>query len=196
MDALYDAMKKKERDSVLESAKKTAISAGEWGSAYGALDALLYGQRSVPKILLRGLGTGLAGAGIGGASSLIGDELLGPANPDDPSAHTKEGAVGGTLGGAALGGTGGYMLGSGKLSGLSHLPGAESLGKAAHAALPLDNLIVDWIKKKMKHPSHGSGLALAGGLGLLGAAVGGLHGAEAGMDRDTAAHLEDEERYA
>ena len=193
MQALYDAMKQHQRDDALESAKKTAISSGEWGTAYGALDSLLYGQRSVPKILLRGLGTGLAAGGIGGASSLLGDKLLGPANSDDPSAYTKEGAVGGTLGGGLLGAGTGYLLGAGKLSGLAHLPGAASLGKAANAALPLDNLVVDWIKKKMLHPSSSSGLAVAAGLGLLGAGIGGMHGTEAGMDRDTMAHLEDED---
>lgn len=192
MQALYDAMKKHERDDALESAKKTAISSGEWGSAYGALDSLLYGQRSVPQILLRGLGTGLMAGGIGAGSSLVGDALLGPANPNDPSAYTKEGAVGGTLGGGLLGAGTGYLLGSGKLAGLAHLPGAASIGKAANSALPLDNLVVDWIKKKMRHPSSSSGLAVAAGLGLLGAGIGGMHGTEAGMDRDTTAHLEDE----
>ncbi len=193
MQQLYDAMKKKEHDDALQSAEKTALSAGEWGSAYGALDSMLYGQRSVPKILLRGLGAGAASAGIGGGAAYLGDKLLGPANPDDPAAYAKEGAVGGALGGGALGGLGGYLAGSGKLSGLKHMPGAGMMGKAAEAALPLDNLMVDWVKKKMRGPSHGSGLALAAGLGLLGAGLGGIHGLSAGMDRDSADHLAEDQ---
>jgi hypothetical protein len=193
VDQYYDAIKKKERDSAIDSAKKTAFTSGIWGGALGGMDAMLYGQRSVPKILLRGLGTGLMAGGIGGGASLLGDELLGPANPNDPSAHTKESALGGALGGAGIGAGAGYLMGTGKLSGLAHLPRAGAIGKAAHAALPLDNLVVDWIKKKMRHPSSNSGLALAAGLGLLGGTLGGVHGAEAGMDRDLAAHLGEED---
>lgn len=196
MDQYYDLVRKHEREDAIESAKKTAFTSGTWGAGIGALDALLNipaHKSSIGKVLLRGLGSGLATGAVGGSASLLGDALLGPADPNDPTAHTKEGGVGGALGGAGLGAGAGYLLGTGKLSGLAHAPGAETIGKAAHAALPLDNLVVDWIKKSARHPSKGSGLALAAGLGLLGGTVGGIHGTEAGMDRDLAARLGDED---
>lgn len=193
MQAYYDAIKQKEHDNAVSSAAKTALSSGVWGVPYGAASSLLSGQRSIPKILAAGLGSGLTTGSIGGGASLLGEELFGPANPNDPSAYAKQAGAGGVLGGGGLGAGTGYLLGTGKLAGLSHVPGAETIAKAAKASLPLDNLMVDWIKRKMMKPSHGSGLALAAGLGLLGGGLGGILGTEAGMDRDVASHLEDEE---
>lgn len=189
MDAYYDREKRKEREHALEDAGKAASSAALWGGGFGAVDDLLWGgQRSLPRLAKNALGHAALWGGIGGGASYLGDKLLGPANPADPSAHTKEGAVGGAVGGG-IGGAGlGYLLGSGKLAGLEHIPGARRAGRAAKELLPLDNVITDWVKNKMKHPSAANGRSLALGLGAAGLGLGALHGLSAGMDRDTSAN--------
>lgn len=192
----YDPVKKKQRDDALDAAKKTAVSAGTWGGVYGALDNMLSGNRSLGGIAARGLGTGATAAALGGGAAYLGHKLIGPPAEGDPSAAAKQGAVGGTAGGAAIGGAGGYLLGSGKLRGLADLPHAEKAAHYAKMALPLDNLAVDWIKKQAKHPSHAGGLKMALALGLVGAGIGGLKGFETGSEQDTKRNLSEENQYA
>lgn len=193
MDAYYDREKREERKRALDDAGKAAASAALWGGGFGAVDDLLWGgQRSLPKLAKKALGHAALWGGIGGGAAYLGNKLLGEANPADPSAHTRQGAVGGAVGGG-LGGAGlGYLLGSGKLAGLQHIPGAGRAARAAKEVLPLDNVLMDWVKSRMKHPGHGSGLALASGLGAAGLGLGALHGLSAGMDRDVTANADRE----
>jgi hypothetical protein len=189
MDVYYDAVKKHERDDALKAAKDTAISSGAYGGLFGALDNMLLGNRSLRGIAMRGLGTGLAAGAVGGGSALLGNAIAGPPSETNPAAYTAQGTLGGALGGGALGAGGGYLLGGGKLAGLKHLPGASRMGRLARESLPLDNLIIDYIKKLMANPSHAHGLKGAAFLGLMGAGLGGLQGFSAGMDQDTARNM-------
>lgn len=195
MQAYYDMMKERERDDALESAKKAALAAGEWGTVYGSLASLLSGStRTVPGVLLRGVGAGAAAAGLGGSATYVGRSLLGEPHPGDPTAGTRQGALGGSLIGGGAGAGLGYLLGAGKLNPLANLHVSGQVAKLGNKFLPLDNLIVDRLKEQMAKPSHHGGLRTALALGALGAVVGGLHGAETGMDQDFMRNLDEDDQ--
>jgi hypothetical protein len=193
MQQYYDAVKQKNREDALDAAKHTGVSAGEVGGVYGALNSLLYGAKTIPQVLAKGVGGALSGAAIGAGSSYLGHKLL-PRQPGaDAPSEAQQGALGGALGGGALGAGGGYLLGSGASAALGKIPGAGMAKKAAAEVLPLDNMITDYIKKKMVNPSHAEGIKTAALLGLLGAGIGGLEGLNTGMDQDLSRSLSEEE---
>lgn len=196
MQTYYDAEKKHERDAALESAKQAATSAGAWGGSFSALGQLLGGNRSFPSIAARALGSAATWGALGGGANYLGHEILGAPAENDPSAGIKQSAVGGAVGGGVGGAGLGYLLGSGKLSGLKDLPGAGTISKIAHETLPLDNMVTDMIKSRIAHPSRGQGLKLAATLGLLGAGLGGFNAATTGMESDTNRNLTEEDEHA
>lgn len=176
MQQYYDMVKKKKRDDAMESAKDAALTSGEFGAAYGALNSVLHGAKSIPGVLLRSLGTGAVAGAAGGGAAYLGNKLIGSQTEDNPTAHTQQGTVGGALGGGTLGAGSGYLLGSGKLNWLKVV---------ASAPKEADNLVLKYIKKKAANPSLHGGLKSAAVLGLLGAGLGGFDGATSGMDLDT-----------
>lgn len=196
MQQLYDEMKKKERDDALESAKHTAISAGEIGGIYGSLNALLYGEPSLSGVLRRGVGSGLTSAALGAGAAYLGHKLIGPPADDNPAAYSQQGALGGAVSGGLLGAGAGHLLGSGKLNWIHELPGAKAAYKAAETALPLKNMVTDFVKRQARHPSTGGGLKTALLLGGLGAGIGGLEGLSTGMDQDLSRNLAEEDQHA
>ncbi len=178
---------------MIDSVKKSALSAAGWGGLYGALGNMVNGNRSLPGILARGLGTAAASAPIAAGATYLGQKLLGSPGPDEGAAYTLRNALGGGLGGAALGGGMGYLLGSGKLRGLTKLPFAAKAAHVAEEALPLDNIIVDYLKKKALNPSPDAGIRSALMLGGLGGGYGALSGASEGSELDALRNLDQED---
>lgn len=190
MEAYYDAMKEQQRKDAVDSAKEAAKSAAIWGGLGGAANQLIYGNRSIPSILLRGLGTAAAAAPMAAGAVSLGHSLLGAPDPEDPVAYSARGALGGALGGGLLGGGLGYLMGGGRLRGLAKIPHAEKIASAAKAALPLDNLIVDHLKRLMMSPSKETAAKAAMMLGLTGAIGGGVEGLMQGSDVDEMHNIE------
>jgi hypothetical protein len=174
-------MRKKKREHAFRHAGETAAL---WGGLAGATGQLINGNRSVPSILLRGLGTAAVTGPAVAEGEALGHAVLGDPKDNDPTGYSVRGAVGGGLGGAALGGGVGYLLGSGRLRGLASLPYAGKIAQTAKEFLPLDNIITDRLRKWAAKPSHTNGLKAAALLGLGGGATAGLHGFYEGMDLD------------
>lgn len=145
-----------------------AASGGLTGAAMGGLGKILSGSRQkLPIGIAAGLG-GLVGATAIPGASYIGEQILGEPDENDTTAYTKRTAVGGGV----VGGVGGAGVGSLIGSGLAKEAGiaAPGLAKIAKANLPLDNLIIDQIKKRggLKGAILG-GILGAGGLGFMAA---------------------------
>lgn len=190
MQAYYDTMRDEEEKSAMQAAKDAAKSAALWGTIGGISTQLLGGNRSIPSILLRGLGMGAASAPIAAGATALGQEALGQPNPEDPTGYTKRGALGGAVGGGLMGAGLGYLLGGGRLRGLAKMPMMQKAGRYAEKVLPIDNLITDYLKHYASSPSPEMAKKAATLLGLTGTAVGGLKGLYAGEEADELKNLQ------
>ena len=190
LDAYEEELRKRRRDQESSAVGEAARSAGLWGGLGGAAYQLVNGNRSIPSVLLRGLGSAAIAAPAAAGATAIGNALLGSPKSDDPAAYTTRGALGGGLGGALLGSGVGYLLGSGRLRGLAHLPFAEKAAESVKKVLPIDNLITDRLRSWASMGSHANGLKSAG---LLGGALGGfgaMTGSSEGMGVDAIRNLQ------
>lgn len=200
METLYDEMKRRrQRDELTDAARDAAKSAGLWGGLGLAASELRSGNRSIPNIVLRGLGGAALAAPVAAGATLLGGKILGTPHPSESSGYARRGALGGALGAGLLGGGLGLALGSGKLGALARLPGAAKAGELAHEVLPLDNLVTDQLKKWARTPGPAASMKMAALLGGGGAALGGVQGLDEGMALDTMRGLDasryDDERY-
>jgi hypothetical protein len=157
-----------------------AASGGLTGASMGGLGKILGGSRSLPAIL-GGVGLGAAtGATAIPAAAYVGEQVLGAPSEDEQQPYTLRAGLGGTIAGAGVGALGGGYIGSGLAEAMGRtFPGAAA---AAHSQLPLDNLIIDKLKKAGKWKG-----ALAGaGLGALAL---GFTSADEGQQIDTFRNL-------
>ena len=153
-----------------------AASGALTGGTMGGIGKLLGGSRSVGQILGAGGIGALAGGTAIPAASLLGEQALGAPAEADTQPYTLRAGLGGAAAGAGLGAVGGAATGAGLAGKFADMvPGAA---KFAKDAMPLDNLLVDYIKK-----SGGKKGALLGA--LLGAAGLGFMSADEGQQLDT-----------
>lgn len=157
-----------------------AASGGLTGAALGGIGKILSGSRSGIGIAASALGAGALGATAVPSAAYLGEQALGAPGEDELQPFTLRAGLGGAGVGAVAGGGVGAAMGSGLTSALGKaMPGAA---KAAASNLPLDNLIVDRLKKM-----GGLKGALAGGaLGALGM---GFMAADEGQQLDTIRNL-------
>jgi hypothetical protein len=157
-----------------------AASGGLTGAAMGGIGKILGGSRSLPGIAGAAiLGGGLGATTIPGASWL-GEQVMGAPDDSELQPYTARAGLGGAAVGGLTGGLAGAATGSGLASRLAEaFPGAA---KAVSANLPLDNIIVDRLKR-----AGGWKGALAGG--LLGAGALGFMAADEGQQMDTIRNL-------
>lgn len=153
-----------------------AASGALTGAGMGGLGKILGGSRSLPSIAGAAALGGAAGGTTIPAASYLGESILGAPGPDASQPYTYRAGLGGALAGGALGAVGGGLLGSGisTIAGKA-FPGAA---KMASSTLPIDNIIVDAIKKK-----GGTKGALIGS--LMGALGLGYMAADEGQQFDT-----------
>jgi hypothetical protein len=153
-----------------------AASGGLTGAAMGGIGRILSGSRSLPAILASAAGGGALGASTIPGAAYLGEQVMGAPTTKDLQPYTARAGLGGASVGGLLGAGAGAATGSGLASRLAEaLPGAA---KTAGANLPLDNIIVD----KLKRAGGWKG-ALAGG--LLGAGTLGYMAADEGQQMDT-----------
>ena len=163
-------MRYTEDDATREAALKALISGGISGAAFGA-GAKLLGSKGPAKAwdLLKAAATGGAiAAPIAGGSNYLGSKVMGPPRDDEPSGFTRRGAVGGVLGGGAIG------AGLGALASRGTIP--------LPASTP--HFVTEYIKKLKAMPGKkplGIGAAIGG---LLGGGIAGSMGADEGMQMD------------
>ena len=157
-----------------------AASGGLTGAAMGGIGKLLGGSRSLPAILGTAALGGVTGATAIPGAAYLGEQVLGAPDEEDTQPYTLRAG----LGGAAAGGLGGAALGGLEGSGLSKLAAeaAPGVAKGLGKALPLDNMLVDLIKR-----SGGKKGALLGA--LLGAGGLGYMAADEGQQLDTIRNL-------
>ena len=145
-----------------------AASGALTGAGMGGIGKLLGGSRSLPAILgAAGTGAIAGGTAIPGAAYL-GEQILGAPGEEDLQPYTARAGIGGALAGGAGGAGLGYLAGSG----LSAKAGSvfPGVAKALKAELPIDNMLVDWIKRSGGKKGALLGALLgAGGLGYLAA---------------------------
>lgn len=187
-EELLEALRKeREKKEIMAATKRAGAGGGLMGLVSGIGSSLAGGQKSLAGLARNAATHGLIGAGLGAGSQYIGQNLAGPVGDDEEGGHANRGAFGGAiaggLGGAALGG----LLSTGKLSWLKK---AAPLARATLGEHSLDNLAVDQLKKMLAKGQNGR---LAAALGIGGAAVGGAHGFEQGVDADYAKTLEDDD---
>lgn len=185
MREYHDAMKRRHENELTDTAKEAAKSAAIWGGLGSAATQLITGNRSLPNILLRGLGGAAVAAPVAGGATLLGGSILGAPRDDEPAGYSRRGAVGGAVGGSLLGGGLGYLLGSGRLRGLAKLKPVASALEHAKDMLPIDNLVTDQLKKWALKGGHPNGLKGAALLGAGGGLFGGMTGLDEGMGIDT-----------
>lgn len=201
MQEYDEAMKRRHEHALTHAAAEAAKSAALWGGLGSAATQLATGNRSLPNILLRGLGGAAVAAPVAGGAELLGGAILGtPPGPEEQAGYARRGALGGALGGGLLGGGLGYLLGSGRLRALGQLAPVAKAYETAKEMLPLDNMITDRVKQWASKGGHHSGLKAAGLLGLAGAGFGGATGLDEGMSVDTMhgldhAQTEEERRH-
>lgn len=178
-NGLEDVYEDARRDYMRRKAASTAttqatLSGAGTGALVGGVSKMLAGGRKPTDIALRALLGALAGGTMAGGSNKVGQEVLGPAEDDEPTPFTTRGAVGGLVGGGAIGAGLGALLGGGKLNGI---------GKALGGALKIapDNLLMDQVKRLAAGGNVGKGAAMGGG--LLGG-VAAFQGADEGMQVD------------
>lgn len=153
-----------------ERLKTLLLSGAVSGGVLGGAGSLLSGAKSFGSVgKAAALGAGLSSL-LAGGSGYIGESVMPDPDPDDPSAFTNRGAVGGAIAGGALGGGLGGVLGSrNKYS----APIRKSLMNRFEGGLLSKGI------GKVK----GAGLGAAA-LGLGGALIGGFQGADEGMQAD------------
>ncbi len=160
-----------------------AASGGLTGAAFGGLGRMLGGSRSLPAILGASVLGGATGATTIPAAAYAGESVLGSVTPEEMQPYTKRAGLGGALAGAGLGAAGGAAVGSGLSKYVGDaLPG---LSKVASSQLPLDNILMDKLRKM-----GGKKGALIGA--LLGAGTLGYAAADEGQQLDTIRNLSSE----
>lgn len=153
-----------------DAALKALLSGGVSGALFGAGSKLLGSKVPVGAWdLLKSAATGAAvAAPIAGGSNYLGSKIMGPPGDDEPSGFTRRGAVGGALGGGAIG------AGLGALASRGTIP--------LPASTP--HFITEYIKKIKAMPGK-KPLAIGAGIGaLLGGGLAGGMGADEGMQLD------------
>lgn len=180
------------------------LSAGLGGGILGAgAKALSPALRKSKNAMEAAKSIGKAGATAGalsaplvGAGGAIGQGLMGEPDAEEISTDspwTKRAAIGGLLGGGAIGATLGGLQGAGKLRALSALlgkkinPEIRSVIRGGIKELPSDNVLVDKFRKLGQKPgtvSAGKGALLGGG--ILGG-LAGYQGMDEGMQADVLA---------
>jgi hypothetical protein len=136
------------------------------GGGMGAVGKILSGSRSLPKIGLSSIIGALTGATTIPAASYIGEEILGKPEENEYNPYMLRAGIGGGVVGGLGGGILGALGGSGIAEKLADkIPGVAS---AISKNVPLDNIIVDQIKKRGGKWGAGIGaIAGAAGLGYL-----------------------------
>jgi hypothetical protein len=189
---MRDYMEDKNKVSKWDAIRNSMLSGGLSGSVLGGVGRALSGTRKPWEIATAaGLG-GLVNAGLVGGSVGVGSALMGEPGEEDSSGYTKRAATGGALAGGAAGAGLGALGAKGKL--------AEWLEKSKYGPkiaekLPIDNIIVDNLKKFIMEESPmmekiklGSPLRRGLALGaLLGGTVGAAQAGGEGMQVDVMA---------
>lgn len=111
------AMKSKlirlEEKKRLSPAATMGISAGITGALVAGIPTALKRGSTIKGILKAAGGTGATLGGLGAASALIGNKIVGDPSPGENAAYTKRAAIGGAVGGAILGtAAGGLAIGT------------------------------------------------------------------------------------
>lgn len=187
--AYQDALRRKQRDDIAEAVNESAANGAITGGLYGSIGKMLTGGRTPGALLKAGALGAATYAPLAAGSTALGSEVLGAPEEGDPTAFTTRGLVGGLLGGSAAGAGIGALLGGGRLRGLAKLPFAAKAAEVAGRELPLDNLLIDKLKKWAGNPGGASSAKSAALLAaLLGGGAGGI-GASEGMQLDFARNL-------
>lgn len=171
-----------EKQTTADAAVDAALAAGLTGGVLGGTSRLLSGARELAPIMRSALlGGGMMG-GLAGGATALGSAILGAPKDTEEGAYTRRGLTGGLIGGAAVGGAGGAMLGALGNRALRGIPKATQA--FAKSELPLDNLIVDAIKRWMSRPGTASSAKTGALLGAVTGLAGGGVGASEGMGLD------------
>lgn len=184
-DAYREALRKKQHDDIAEAVNESAANGVITGGLYGGVGKLLTGGRTPGDFLKAGALGAATYAPIAAGTTYLGSKIMGAPDEDDPTAFTTRGLVGGLVGGGLLGAGIGALLGSGRLRGLAKLPGLAAHGaEVAAKELPMDNLLVEKLKKWAGNPGGASSAKSAALLAaILGGGSGGI-GAGEGMQLD------------
>jgi len=180
MKAYYDNMRKKQQDDATSSVLEAAKSGALFGGVGGLTSGILSGQRSLRAIGMRGLGAAAALGATAAGGTALGNTIFGAPEEGEKNPYAKRAGWGTGIAGGVAGAGLGYLLGSGKLRGVTSLAGKT----ARHFEAPLDNIVTDRIKSVMAKPSTGAGLILGGSLGALGAGLGAAKGIDEGIGID------------
>lgn len=163
--------------------KELLISGALSGAVLGAGGSALSGAKTVGAIAKSALHGAGIGAALGGGSDLAADAVLGEPDPNNRTAYSKRGAMGGALagglGGAALGA---LVSGGGAKGALSRDLKAGLINKLGRG------VVAKGVGKL------GSRAVGAGVVGSLGALVGGYQGGEEGMQMDFYHGLNEDKR--
>ncbi len=195
-DAYERAMRKKRHDDITDAVNESAANGAVTGGLYGAAGKMLAGGRTAGSLLKAGALGAATYAPIAAGTTALGSKIMGAPEEDDPTAFTTRGGIGGLVGGGLVGAGLGALLGSGRLRGLAKLPFAAKAASLAEHELPLDNIIVDKLKKWASHPggasSGKSAALLAAILGGGSGAVGASEGMQLDFARNLARHQSDD----
>lgn len=169
-------------DEQKQRLKELLISGALSGAVLGGGGAALTGAKTLGAIGKSALSGAGLGAALGGGSNLAADAVLGEPNPNDPTAYSKRGAVGGALAGGLGGAALGAIAAGGSKGGFSRMARAALMNKLGRGAVA---------KGVGKLGSRSAGAGIVGGLGAL---VGGYQGGDEGMQMDFYKGLKANER--
>lgn len=164
-----DELERRKRGHLLDSVKSAALSGLASGALAGGAGRLMAGWKDPKAIAKAAAASGLLTGALAGGATGVGGAVLGPPRDDDPTGYAHSGALGGLIGGGAIGATIGHLVGAGKLK-LPHIEGVTN------------NLVGEKLSALSKVEHGGKLGAILGGAALgLGA---GFHGMEEGMQLD------------
>ena len=173
-----------DRDYILDTALKAALSGAAFGAPLGVAGKLWSGGKKMSDMLRAALVGGGLGAGVSGGTVLAGSAAMGEPGPGETNPYTARGGVGGALAGGGLGGLLGAIAAAGRWP--------KSLPAFIKRGLPESNIISQKISGLAGTP-HG----IKKGFGIGSASIGipaAIYGADEGMGLDVIAREMEKER--
>ena len=173
-----------DRDFILDTALKAAISGATFGAPLGVASRLWMGGRKISDLIRAALVGGGLGAGVSGGTGALGSAVLGEPGHGEANPYLARGGAGGALAGGGLGGVLGGLAAAGKFP--------RPLPASLLRVLPRPNIVTDKISSFIGQPG-----AVKKGAGLGAAALGipaAIYGADEGTGLDALAREIEKER--